>query len=112
VATRPSEREAAAAIDVDHCLAIASASLTSPKVRAPSRETPSTVSTVWTVRAELARESATRASISPMSAAVRSAASAELAARRRTSPATTAKPCPCSPARAASIAALSARSLL
>jgi len=62
-----------------------------------------------TVRAVDSRERLTRSSISSTSDVVRFAASAELDASRRTSVATTAKPWPCSPALAASIAALSAR---
>ena len=47
-----------------------------------------------------------------ISAEMSLAASADLPARFRTSPATTAKPRPCSPARAASTAALSASKLV
>ena len=48
----------------------------------------------------------------PIRVLISRAASAERPARLRTSPATTAKPRPCSPARAASTAALSARMLV
>jgi hypothetical protein len=54
----------------------------------------------------------TRSTLAPISDLISRAASAERCARLRTSPATTAKPRPCSPARAASTAALSARMLV
>ena len=55
---------------------------------------------------------ATRATESAISPSISLAALALRLARLRTSPATTAKPRPCSPARAASTAALSARMLV
>ncbi|MNR47800.1 hypothetical protein D3C85_1669490 [compost metagenome] len=54
----------------------------------------------------------TRSTVSPISPLISLAALALRCARLRTSPATTAKPRPCSPARAASTAAFSARMLV
>jgi hypothetical protein len=53
-----------------------------------------------------------RSTLAPISVLISLAASALRCARLRTSPATTAKPRPCSPARAASTAAFSARMLV
>ncbi len=63
----------------------------------------------WSTRAEPSATRPTESSISPL---ISLAALAERWARVRTSLATTAKPRPCSPARAASTAALSARILV
>jgi hypothetical protein len=60
-ATSSLESTAASAIELVQRPATSSASLTSPKVRAPSREASSTVCTVCTVCALDARDSATRA---------------------------------------------------
>ena len=67
---------------------------------------------VWPALATSAPPDSTRSTDSPMSVLISFAASAERVASKRTSDATTAKPRPCSPARAASTAALSAKILV
>jgi hypothetical protein len=78
-----------------------------------TRWTPSTtfllVSPAWPTSVVPAATFATESSISAL---ISFATTAEWCARLRTSPATTAKPRPCSPARAASTVALSARMLV
>jgi len=88
------------------------AALISPMMSV-TRCTLATISVI-VVPASLTRREpdSTRSTDAPISALISLAASAERCARLRTSPATTAKPRPCSPARAASTAALSARMLV
>ena len=73
---------------------------------------PTTSDMVWPARSTRALPASTRETLLWISCLISLAASAERPARLRTSAATTAKPRPCSPARAASTAAFSARMLV
>ncbi|MCY1294077.1 hypothetical protein D9M70_433590 [compost metagenome] len=78
-----------------------------------TRLTAATISSmVWPDCVTSMEPRSTRSTESPISALISLAAVALRCARLRTSPATTAKPRPCSPARAASTAAFSARMLV
>ena len=82
-------------------------------MRGLTRRAPSTISLiVWPASATWAEPVCTVSTEEPISALISLAASAERPASARTSEATTAKPRPCSPARAASTAAFSARMLV
>jgi hypothetical protein len=67
---------------------------------------------VWPASSTSGVPGSTCSTLAEISVLISRAASALRCARLRTSPATTAKPRPCSPARAASTAALSARMLV
>src|SRR3990167_7920637 len=82
-------------------------------IRSLTRCTLATISfMLWPASATCCDPVSTFSTEAPMSCLISLAASAERPARLRTSLATTAKPRPCSPARAASTAALSARMLV
>ena len=101
---------AVSSIDAVHNSASATACSMSAKESEAFEVARRTSAAVATARFVDSREASMPSSTPCTIASVRSAASVDMAARRRTSEATTANPAPCVPARAASIAALSASS--
>ncbi|MNL06813.1 hypothetical protein D3C87_1274610 [compost metagenome] len=93
-------------------LCSAEAALISPMMSVTRFTALTICSMVSPARATSCEPRSTRSAESPISDLISLAAVAERCARLRTSPATTAKPRPCSPARAASTAAFSARMLV
>ncbi len=93
--------------------ACSAAALVISATMSETRRTLATISVMVSPACATRREPpSTRSTEAPISALISLAASALRCARLRTSLATTAKPRPCSPARAASTAALSARMLV
>ena len=93
-------------------LCSALAALISPMMSVTRLIEPTTSVIVAPARSTRPAPRSTRSTLVPMRALISLAASALRPARLRTSEATTAKPRPCSPARAASTAAFSARMLV